>query len=420
MQGRGELAPRGGGGLSSNEFTGERVVPGKVDVNLWNEHFARYVFAARFCKGKRVLDLGCGTGYGAAELARHAASVAGVDIAEEAVSFAASHYPGVDFRQASCTATPFPDASFDVITAFEVIEHLTHWRMLLAEARRLLKRNGLFLVSTPNRLYYAESRGQSGANPFHTHEFEYEEFREELAAYFPSVEILLQNRLEAMGFYPPSQQRAAQPEAWMEMASDPASSHFFLAVCGSSIHTSDAFLYIPAAANILRERETHIAKLQAELALKEQWLAQSKSERTSLRKLYDQMQQDLEQRNHWARTLESELTESRARVVQLQRELEKEQKAGQQLASAYEAKIADLEKDIREKTAWAHETEKRLGGELQAKLKELAEAVKLLDKAEATVEERSTWALELQAKIDLIRESRWVKLGRMVGVGPVA
>ena len=54
------------------EFTGERVIPGEVDIDLLNEHMARYTFAARLARGKRVLDAGCGAGYGSAELARAA------------------------------------------------------------------------------------------------------------------------------------------------------------------------------------------------------------------------------------------------------------------------------------------------------------------------------------------------------------
>ena len=59
------------------EFTGERVIPGQVDVDLLNEHMARYAFAARLARGKRVLDAGCGAGYGSAELAQTAAERAG-------------------------------------------------------------------------------------------------------------------------------------------------------------------------------------------------------------------------------------------------------------------------------------------------------------------------------------------------------
>src|SRR5436305_10245703 len=153
-------------GLS--EFTGERVIPGEVDIDLLNEHMARYAFAARLARGKRVLDAGCGAGYGSAELAKTAASVAGIDIASEAVELARDSYrlPNLAFEQASCDALPYPDSTFDLVVAFEVIEHLENWRGLLREARRVLAANGQFIVSTPNKLYYSESRGGAGANPF--------------------------------------------------------------------------------------------------------------------------------------------------------------------------------------------------------------------------------------------------------------
>ena len=70
------------------EFTGERVIPGQVDLDLWNEHYARYLFATRLCRGKRVLDLGCGCGYGSALLAEAAARVTGIDSAPEAIAYA--------------------------------------------------------------------------------------------------------------------------------------------------------------------------------------------------------------------------------------------------------------------------------------------------------------------------------------------
>src|SRR3977135_1391273 len=84
------------------EFTGERLIPGEVDIDLLNEHMARYNFAARLTRGKRVLDAGCGAGYGSAELAQMAERVIGIDIAPEAVEFARSHYqaPNLSFEQA--------------------------------------------------------------------------------------------------------------------------------------------------------------------------------------------------------------------------------------------------------------------------------------------------------------------------------
>src|SRR5262249_21660776 len=145
---------------SDSEFTGERVVPGHVNDDLWAEHLSRYAFAARFAAHSRALDLGCGTGYGAHELARTARAVFGIDPAPEAIGYANRNFASVNstFFQASALALPFSSGVFDLVTAFEVIEHLTDWRRLLSEARRVLSPAGVFLVSTPNKLYYAETR----------------------------------------------------------------------------------------------------------------------------------------------------------------------------------------------------------------------------------------------------------------------
>ena len=57
-------------------------------------------------------------------------------------------------------------AAFDLVVAFEVIEHLENWREFLLEARRVLAPTGQFIVSTPNKLYYTESRGAAGRTRF--------------------------------------------------------------------------------------------------------------------------------------------------------------------------------------------------------------------------------------------------------------
>ena len=135
------------------EFTGERVVPGEVDADLWNEHFARYAFAARLSRKKRVLDTGCGTGYGTAELARAAALAVGVDISAGAIEYARQHYAhaNVRFLRASCEALPLASSSFDLVVSFEVIEHLKEWQAFLLEIRRLLAPGGQCVISTPNQ-----------------------------------------------------------------------------------------------------------------------------------------------------------------------------------------------------------------------------------------------------------------------------
>lgn len=419
------------------EFTGERVIPGEVDADLLNEHFARYAFAARLSRRKQVLDAGCGAGYGSAELARMASGVIGVDRSAEAIAFARNRYqaPHLRFEEGDCLALPVADGSIDLVVAFEVIEHLENWRGFLREAHRTLAPAGQFIVSTPNKRYYSESRGGAGPNPFHVHEFEFEEFKAELEKVFPHVSLFLENHTEGVVFQPAG---AAEVEITAESRVDgsgslPQESHFFVAVCALRPQTgTPTFVYVPRVANVLRERERHIALLAGELETKNRWL---KSATTELAKLNDDHQAVLaqfrkqiaeaEERARWAASLSAEIEERGARILQLQDEFAAEQKAGRELAEAYEGKLRELDAENEAKTRWALETEARLSQEIAAKSAELAECVDLLHQAEATIESRTAWADKLQRdvgelgqQVSLMKESRWFKLGRKFGLGP--
>ena len=301
------------------EFTGERVVPGQVEPDLWNEHLARYLFAARLAGRKRVLDTGCGTGYGAAELARLAASVTAFDVSPQAIALARTAYPlpNLHFLAASATAIPFLDASFQLITCFEVIEHVADWQSLLKEAQRLLARGGQFIVSTPNKLYYAESREQIGPNPFHVHEFEYEEFREALTAVFPSVTLYLQNHVGGLSFQPVAAPHAQSPDLHIELSqTDPSQAHFFVAVCAVARQTgAPAFLHIPSTSNVLRERESHVHKLQDEIRLKDTWLKQHQDELSTLLEAHAAQKLELERAQSWAQTEHEQFEAARRELL---------------------------------------------------------------------------------------------------------
>ena len=424
------------------EFTGERIIPGKVDVDLLNEHVARYTFAARLARGKRVLDAGCGAGYGSAELAQAADSVVGVDRAAEAIDFARASYalPNLRFEQASCEALPHPGGSFDLVVAFEVIEHLDNWREFLMEAQRVLTPAGQLIISTPNKLYYTESRGPNGANPFHVHEFDFEEFQSELHGVFAHVSMYLENHVEGVTFQP---HEAGQTVEVRVDAGDPApdESHFFVAVCAHRRQLGNpTYVYVPRAANVLRERERHIGLLEGELVTKDQWLDQAQqdlaefdSEHQKLLGLFREQKDELERSNQWAGTLNQELEERRARVVELQEEFAREQESARKVAEGYAAKVADLERDIQDKTKWAIDTETNLTAvirdqteRLMRAVADLGIAVEALHHTEKELEERTAWALRLQdearqleEQVALFRASRWVKLGRTVGLGPV-
>ena len=102
------------------------------------------------------------------------------------------------------------------------------------------------------------------------------------------------------------------------------------------------------------------------------------------------------------------------------------------MVAGYEAKVGDLEADIRSKIKWALDVEaaltveiKKQTADLNQQTAELVKAVEALHHTENELHERTAWALrlekeasELARQVELYRASRWVKLGRKVGLGP--
>ena len=156
-------------------LTGERTIPGLDIENYWfRRHEVVYQRLAPRCAGREVLEAGCGEGYGADLIAGVARRVVAVDYDEAAVAHVRSRYRRVEVMRANLAELPLPDASVDVVVNFQVIEHLWDQGQFVAECARVLRRAGLLMVSTPNRITFSPGR-DTPINPFHTRELNAEE-----------------------------------------------------------------------------------------------------------------------------------------------------------------------------------------------------------------------------------------------------
>ena len=167
--------------------SGERCTP-TVGDQIQHEHFHRYLLAVRFCEGKNVLDVACGEGYGTALLGTVARTVVGVDSSPEAIAHAGKHYGSktVAFELAEATALPLDDSSVDTVVCFETLEHLTDHDGLLSELRRVLRPDGVVLLSTPDRDTYLAGEAP---NPYHLREVNGPELLELLRRHFENVAL---------------------------------------------------------------------------------------------------------------------------------------------------------------------------------------------------------------------------------------
>jgi SAM-dependent methyltransferase len=136
-----------------------------------------------------VLDAGCGTGYGLAMLlAAGAESATGLDVAQEALDDARGRVgERAELVRGDVRELPFDDASYEVVVCFEVIEHVDRQRAALDELKRVLRPEGVLLISSPNRDVYPPG------NPHHVREYRPEELQAELEERFENVRLYRQH-----------------------------------------------------------------------------------------------------------------------------------------------------------------------------------------------------------------------------------
>lgn len=167
-------------------FIGERSHP--QDEEGINK--ARYLIAASYSSGKDVLDIGCGSGYGSATLASigNPQHITAIDKEAIAIQYAKEHHssPRITFLQGSLSEQK--QNQFDVVIAHEIIEHIKDDQQFVSELCRVVRDNGLVLVSTPNKLI-SSPHSDTPPNPYHVREYTPDAFKSILETAFSQVQV---------------------------------------------------------------------------------------------------------------------------------------------------------------------------------------------------------------------------------------
>lgn len=149
-------------------------------------HLERYRFAKQYVENKDVADAACGTGYGSNLLGETAASVTGIDISQESVDYANATYgnDSVRFLKACVELTPLESNSVDVVVSFETLEHTLSPNAAMLEFARILRPDGMAVISIPNQWGYTKN---------HFFDFDVPMLKELVATCFQEAELFYQN-----------------------------------------------------------------------------------------------------------------------------------------------------------------------------------------------------------------------------------
>ncbi len=218
------------------EFTGERFIPVAENTELSIEHMHRYYAFLNLVKNKTVLDIACGEGYGSAILSQQATSVLGVDIDRECITCAKEkykneEYPNLHFQNGDVSALPAKDAEFDMVVSFETIEHVdaVTQKKFLQEIKRVLTRDGMAIISTPDKENYSERYNH--VNLFHKAELKRDEFYDLIKSEFKNV-VLLGQGFDIVSLITPGEMEAGQPILTVQWHKDkrPANRKYLIAI----------------------------------------------------------------------------------------------------------------------------------------------------------------------------------------------
>ncbi len=349
------------------EFSGERYLPEmNIDSEISIFHRQRYESILSICAGKNVVDAACGEGYGSSFIAEKATCVIGIDISHEAIENAKGKYQkeNLHYYEASVERIPVEDNWADVFVSYETIEHVTEdiQRKFLKEIRRILKKDGILIMSSPDKRNYSDI--PQFHNEFHVHELYFEEFDALLKRYFPNRKYYYQGMFCNSYIFGKEQGISGREKKLILRESDQTRSEYLIAVCGKRKGEADISSVIYDASNMYYLLKDEVLQLKERLGEPGKIIEQKENYIGEQREKILEMEKELREANGVIEQKENYIGEQREKILEVEKELQevngvieqKENYIGEQ-----REKILEVEKELQEANGVIEQKENYIG-----------------------------------------------------------
>lgn len=174
----------------------ERIIPDKIATTDDLLIYLRHLFAYEYAKNvltcnSQVIEIGCGEGYGTSILSQYCKEIIGLDVEDNIIAHATKKYASNNclFKTYDGIKLPFENNACDAVISFQTIEHVEKDIDFISESHRVLKNDGILILTTPNRLNRLKP-GQKPWNRFHVREYSPDDLNNILKTIFKEVSIM--------------------------------------------------------------------------------------------------------------------------------------------------------------------------------------------------------------------------------------
>lgn len=335
-------------------YNGERFVPEECDGEMKAEHYQRYYLAQQLSRGRIILDAACGEGYGSGLLSEVAERVVGLDIDDEAICRAKKKYErdNLSFVTGSIESLPFESKCFDMVVSFETIEHVDSdiQKKFLSEILRVLKDDGVLIMSTPNKKIYTDSVG--GDNKYHIKEFYGDEYMVFLHQYFKNIECVCQ--YPYTGYF-----LSREDEKFQNVKEVPCvsmdDSRYIIAICSNAereyaVDTEKTVIFDNSMYydlyRVVHKQERQIIQMRQEV---EEFGKRKEEDIVKQKEYIFHLEKDIKQQREYISKMEKDIKQQREYISKMEKDIEGQRKYILRKENDIEEQkkyIVHLEKDI--------------------------------------------------------------------------